>query len=336
MPVDVHAHYVPSSLIEAIRARSAEFGVTAVSVPGHASPALHFDYGFKVRPFFPKLVEPIAARRKWLQERGLSRQLLATWPDIYGYGLPRDKCAAWHRGLNDTLAETCAQHADRFSFVSSVPLPHAEDAAAELDRALGLGAVAVMISANVEEVNLGELSLDPFWAKAEATQTPVIVHPVLVKPAPRADKFGLRQIVQYTFDTTLGLGSMLFTGVPDRFPKLTVVAAHGGGALPYLIGRFDLVTSRSDPRTAGIAAAHPPSAYLKRLAYDTIVHSPTVLRFLADSVGIDRLLVGTDDSFPPCDDAPMQMLHDAGFSKAEIETIADANPRRLFPRLEKK
>lgn len=333
MPIDIHAHYVPASLIDAIRMRGPEFGVAAVLSAGSASPALHFDYGFKVRPFFPKLVEPIKARRTWLDQRGLDRQLLATWPDIYGYGLEREKCVAWHRVLNDTLGELCAEHGDRFSFVASVPLPNADDAAAELDRALDRGAVAVMISSNVEGINLGELSLDPFWARAEATQTPVIIHPVLVTPAPRAAKFGLTQIVQYTFDTTLGVGSLLFTGLLDRFPNLTVVLAHGGGALPYLIGRFDLVYSRTDHAAVGTVSAHPPSAYLKRLAYDSIVHAPQVLRFLADSVGIDRVLVGTDDSFPPADNEPMQKLRDAGFSANEIDAIADGNPRRLFPRL---
>ncbi len=86
-----------------------------------------------------------------------------------------------------------------------------------------------MVPANIEGVNIGEKPLDPFWAKAEALGLPVILHPVLVDAAPRAAKFALTQIAQYTFDTTLGIGSIIFSGVLDRFPALSIVLSHGGG-----------------------------------------------------------------------------------------------------------
>src|SRR5580704_18240869 len=105
-------------------------------------PAVAFDYGFKVRPFFPQLVESAELRRESLDRQGLDRQFVATWPDIYGFGLPREACAAWHRMLNDTLAAWCKKNSDRFSFVASLPLINSDDAAAELDRAASLGAVA--------------------------------------------------------------------------------------------------------------------------------------------------------------------------------------------------
>lgn len=95
---------------------------------------------------------------------------------------------------------------------------NAEAAAQELERSAGLGAIGVIISANVEDVNLGELALDPFWRKAEAMGLPVLVHPVNVGSAPRTKKFALAQIALYTYDTTLGIGSLLMSGVMDRFP----------------------------------------------------------------------------------------------------------------------
>ena len=122
--------------------------------------------------------------------------------------------------LNDTLAEWCAANSDRFAWICSVPLIDAHAAAEELERAAGLGACGVIISANIENINLGELALDPFWDKAQALGIAVLIHPVLVGPAPRAAKFGLAQIAQYTFDTTLGVGSLLMSGVLDRFPRL--------------------------------------------------------------------------------------------------------------------
>jgi aminocarboxymuconate-semialdehyde decarboxylase len=214
-----------------------------------------------------------------------------------------------------------------------VPLPNAEDAAAELARAIELGAVGMMLSANIEGLNIGELPLDPLWAKAESLGCPVILHPVLVGAAPRAAKFGLTQSVQYTFDTTLGIGSLLFSGVLDRFPRLTLVGSHGGGAFPYLAWRFDIMHARMDRKAQADIAADFPSKYAPRLAYDSIVHGGKQLRFLADLAGIDRIMLGTDYSFPPADLTPMQTIRDAGFSPAETQAIAEGNARRIFSKM---
>jgi aminocarboxymuconate-semialdehyde decarboxylase len=163
---------------------------------------------------------------------------------------------------------------------------------------------------------------------------PVILHPVLSTPAPRSAKFGLTQIVQYTFDTTLGVGSLMMSGVLDRHPNLTLILSHGGGALPYLVGRFDIMATRMDLKAQAVTAQRAPSDYVTRMAYDTIVHSPKVLRVLADIAGLDRLAIGTDESFPPADHAPIESLRAAGFSTTDIRLISEENPRRLIPRLD--
>jgi aminocarboxymuconate-semialdehyde decarboxylase len=332
VPIDVHAHYVPPQLIDAIVRHGKEIGVRLAKSDG-AAPALHFDYGFKVRPFFPRLIEQAAERRAWLDAQGIERQIVGTWPDIFAYGFAPDACVAWHRMLNDTLAAWCVDNSDRFAWIASVPLIRAEAAAEEAERAAALGACGVIVSSNVENVNLGELLLDAFWRKVEALGLPVLIHPVLVGPAPRAAKFGLAQIAQYTFDTTLGIGSLLMSGALDRFPRLKLLLAHGGGAYPYLAGRFDVMHRRMDRAAQGNVAAKAPSAYAAQMAYDSIVHAPKALRFLIDAVGLDNVVLGTDYSFPPADMEPLALLRSAGLSVAEIEMIADANPRRVFARL---
>jgi aminocarboxymuconate-semialdehyde decarboxylase len=331
VPIDVHAHYVPPQLIDAVAATGQEIGVRLVQSP--AGVALHFDYGFKARPFFPRLVEPVAERRAWLDAHGIDSQIIATWPDIFGYGLLIDACIAWHRMLNDTLSDWCSDNKDRFAWLASVPLTDAEAAASELERVAAMHAVGVIIPANVENQNIGELPLEAFWRKAEALHLPVLIHPVLVGPAPRAARFGLAQVAQYTFDTTLGVGSLLMSGVLDRFPRLALVLSHGGGAYPYLAGRFDIMHARMDRAAQGDVAARTPSAYASQMIYDSIVHAPKALRFLIDVVGLDNVVLGTDYSFPPADMEPLASLSAAGLSPAEIAAIADANPRRVFGRL---
>src|SRR5262249_10906695 len=182
--------------------------------------------------------------------------------------------------------------------------------------------------------NRGERPLEPFGPRAEALDLPVLVHPVLVGPAPRAARFGLTQVAQYTFDTTLGVGSLIMSGVLDRFPGLKLVLSHGGGAFPYLAGRFDIMHRRMDRAAQGDVAARTPSAYAAQMIYDSIVHAPKPLRFLVELVGIDNVVLGTDYSFPPADMEPLASLRAADLRPAQIRAIADDNPRRVFTRLQ--
>jgi aminocarboxymuconate-semialdehyde decarboxylase len=334
MPVDVHAHYVPPSILADVESRAADFGLTVVKHPPSCTCAFHFNYGLKVRPFFPKLVEPVEDRLAAMARQGVDRQVLSSWADIFGYGLPRDKAQAWHRFLNLHLSKLCADHSSSFSMLASVPLPHAQEAAAELEFAVKeLGAVGAVVAANVEGVNLGEVDLDAFWKTAVDLNVGVFIHPVQAQAAPRSARYALSQIAQYTVDTTLCVGSLIGEGVMDRFPALRLLLSHGGGTFPYLTGRFDCMHTRMDRAAQHDIAAQTPSAYLKRFYYDTILHDPTILRWLADRVSVSNIALGTDYSFPPADNDPMATVRAAGFSAAEIHAITEENPKVLFPGL---
>ncbi len=334
MPIDAHAHYVPPSILEAVAGRAGEFGLSVVRHPPECACAFHFDYGLKVRPFFPKLIESLDLRLAGMERQGIDRQVLSMWADIFGCGLPRDQSAKWHRFLNQHLAEVCANTPEKFSFLASVSLPHAEDAAAELDYAVReLGAVGAVIAANVRGINLGELELDAFWHKAIELDVGVFIHPVQAQAGPRTTRFALAQIAQYTMDTTLCVGSLIFSGVMDRFPQLRLLLSHGGGTFPYLTGRFDCMHERMDRAAQGDVAARPPSSYLKQFFYDTILHDPAILRWLAERVSAQQIVLGTDYSFPPADMTPLVSVGQAGFSPTELAAIVEDNARMLFPRL---
>src|SRR5205814_8863135 len=110
----------------------------------------------------------------------------------------------------------------------------------------GLGEGGAVAAARVEGTNLGELPLDEYWATAVELDVPVFLHPVQPNPTPRTRRFAMNQVVQYTLDTTLCVGSLIGAGVLDRFPSLRLILSHGGGTLPYVIGRFDVMFQRSD------------------------------------------------------------------------------------------
>lgn len=330
MPIDVHAHYVPPRILDVLRDKGRDYGISVMEGAA-ACPCLKFDHGLQARPFFARLLEDEGRRIAMLDDTGIDRQVLSMWADIFGYGMPAEKSRAWHRLLNESLSATVARHPDRFSWFASGPMGDAADAARELERAVReLGAAGGMVAANVEGENLGNLPLDEYWAAAQALNVPVFIHPAQPEPLPRTRRFGLNPIVQYVFDTTLTLGSLIFSGVLDRFPDLVIVVSHGGGALPYLVGRFDCMHERMDRAHQGDVAQGAPSGYLRRFYYDTILHDAAALRYLADKVDTDRIVLGSDDPFPPMDKDPLASLKQAGFSAQEMARIADENPRRLL------
>ena len=332
MPIDVHAHYVPHRVIATLEERAKDFGISLIKTPPQC--ALHFDYGLKVRPFFAKLIEPVEERLDGMAAQGVTCQVLSVWPDIFAYGLPSAIAARWHRLLNESLSDLCQRHPERFALFASVPLPDAAAAAREAEFAMKqLGAAGLVIASNVEGVNPGELALDELWHAAVELDAPIFIHPVQAMPPPRTAKFALAQIAQYTFDTTLCVGSLIFAGVLDRFPALRIILAHGGGTFPYLLGRFDCLHARMDRAAQGDVALAPPSAYVRRFHYDTILHSPMHLRWLAEAVSVERMLLGSDYSFPPSDLDPVGTVRKAGFSDVETAKIFDYNARALMPQL---
>lgn len=327
MTIDVHAHFVPAAVLEALEVRGRDFGVNLVEIePGRR--CCEFSYGLRIRPFFEGLLN-VDLRLGEMDRQGVEREVLTLWTDMFGYELPGDKGAAWHRVLNDSLARLCDTHANRFCWMASGPLQHPAAAARELERCMGAGALGAIVSANVCGDNLGERDLDEFWAACVALRAPVFVHPTQPTAAPRADRFALNQICAYTYDTTLAIGSMIFSGVLDRHPDLQLILSHGGGALPYLIGRFDRMHRAADRNATGNVAAEPPSAYLPRFHYDTILHDDAALTYLKGLVGSGRLLLGSDLPFPPGDPDPLATLR-AAFRQDEVDQIASVNPRALF------
>src|SRR5580704_14311103 len=333
MPIDVHAHYVPPHLLDALEGRAKDFGLTLQHGP-NCQCAIHFDNGPKIRPFFIELMEPVDKRLAAMDATGVSRQVLSSWCDIFGPHLDRAAASRWHRFLNEQLARLCEQHPDRFSLLASVPLPYPDESVAELDYGVrALGAVGAVIPANVSDVNLGDLDLDPFWQKAVDLDIGVFIHPVQAVPGKRVTKYGLTQIVQYTSDTSMTVGSIIMSGVLDRFPGLRLLLSHGGGGVPYLIGRFDCMHGRMDKAGQGNVAKAPPSAYLKRFFYDTILHDPETLHWLASRVSVARLVLGSDYSFPPADRDPVATVRRAGFTPAEKRAILGENALSLFPAL---
>ncbi|MCU1666219.1 MAG: aminocarboxymuconate-semialdehyde decarboxylase [Pseudonocardiales bacterium] len=288
---DLHAHYLAPSTIDRIRAGEFAPAVTLSDVDGRAR--FTFPTG-ATRTMLPAMAD-LDARLRHLDQCGIDIQVLSTWIDMFGYDLPEELAVSYHKSINEGLAEAVSSHPDRFRFFASVPLPWGDAAAAVLEDAMTrLGAVGSMIGTNVHGRYLDDERLAPFWQASERLHAPVELHPVNVAGADRLRGDELSNFLGNPFDTTIAASSLIFGGVLDRHPGLRFVLVHGGGYLPYAVGRL------SHGRAArGVAPEllRGPEDYLDRFFFDTVVYSPAVLSALASIVGVERLVLGTDYPF---------------------------------------
>lgn len=326
MIVDVHSHFLSPLAIEAARRAPDRYGVQVDGADG----AIRLRLGdpLPLRPLLPALHD-LAAYATFAGAQGMTGALVGPLMDIAGYHLPPAQGRAWSRLVNESLAESLGALPATFRGLATVPLQDPPAAAAELRHAvLTLGFRGAMIDTHVEGRALAEPALDPFWRAAMELSVPVILHPFVLEQVERFGAYYLHNLVGYPFETTLAAAGLIFAGTLDRMPELTVVLVHGGGFLPYQLGRFDRGhQARPEARTGG---AGPASGYARRFYYDTITHSARSLCFLCDVVGADRLLLGSDFPFGLGDPEPVAAVRRAGLGEANERAALGENAMRLF------
>ena len=170
-------------------------------------------------------------------------------------------------------------------------------------------------------------ALRPVLATAADLRVPLIVHPYYVASSPGLEDFYLTNLIGNPLATTVCAARLIFSGVLDELTGLRLVLMHGGGYLPYQIGRLDH-GHRVRPEARG--CAHPPSAYLDRFWFDTVTHAPRPLRFLTDTVGADHVVYGTDFPFDMAAGPLHDQLAGTSLSADETELIAGRNATALF------
>jgi aminocarboxymuconate-semialdehyde decarboxylase len=313
--VDVHAHVIVAEVTRGWRsaepgpagpgAAGAGPGVAAgVGVPEEWRPLVRRDGGGQVVEFRGRSIRSAVGEfvdvDRMLEEAaacGVDRLLLSPWVNLLPYDL--DPPAALHacRVQNDALAERCAAHPDRVSALGAVPLQDPRAAAAELERLMGervLGGVEA--AASVAGAFIGDDRFLPFWETAEAAAAVVLVHPTTRGfDLPVLEQHYLWNTVGNPLETAVAGAHLVMAGVLERFPRLRVVLAHGGGALPAVRGR--LRKAHSFQPQARARLTEPPDASLRRLYYDTVTHDTGLLRDLLDYAGADHVLLGSDRPF---------------------------------------
>ena len=324
--IDVHAHFYPERFLAAVETWGAPFGAR-VDRSDPRGPVLVAP-GTPTRPLEPRFFD-LPARLRSMDRQGVEVQALSlTIPMVYwADGAAGHRVA---RAFNDAASEAHTAYPDRFVGCATLPMQDPPRAAQELERASGLpGIRAVYLGTNVTGRELSDPAFFPIFERCQALKLPVLLHPITVIGAERLQPFYLHNLLGNPFDTAVAAAHLVFGGVLDRLPQLQVCLPHAGGALPYLAGRLQR-GQRVRPE-AQKAARRPVRTYLRRFSYDTISHDPRALRYLIDTVGADRVMLGSDFCFDMGYERPIQVVTGLrGFRQADQARILRGNAQRLL------
>ncbi|MEW1825459.1 amidohydrolase family protein [Streptomyces sp. NPDC088196] len=274
----------------------------------------------------PKLTD-VTTRLADLDAMGVDIQVVGPMP-MHHYWADPDLAINLARTVNAAVATHCATAPDRLYGLGTVPIQHPDLAVALLDQAVNdHGLYGISVSTTVNGRELADPAHDVVWQRAEELGAVVFVHPWGCSLGERLATNYLGNTVGQPVETTVALSHLIFTGVLDRFPRLKLVAAHGGGYLPTYIGRSDHAWQvREDAR----GCLEPPSAYLRRMWFDALVYTPGALRHLVEAVGADRVVLGTDHPFDMGVDDPVARLDAAGLTPADRAAVAGDNALDLL------
>ncbi|HEY2319956.1 MAG TPA: amidohydrolase family protein [Solirubrobacteraceae bacterium] len=282
--IDIHAHILDG------------YALGAAGPQGVAS-------GFGARPSVPpsgsrfaqinELMLDPARQVAAMDERGVDVHLLSAVLAVTPTGwAPPELALDLCRRYNDLAAEAARAHPARLVGSSILPLQDLDLALTELDRAVSqLGLRVLQLPANVGGVYLGEPPFRTLWEEIARRDLLVFLHPDGVRD-PWFQNYSMWNSVGQPIEEARVLASLIYEGVLEDLPGLRIVVSHGGGYLPHYYGRLDRNVHNMPDSTVHIS--QPPSAYLRRLYYDTCVYEPSTLSALVRQVGPDRLLMGSD------------------------------------------
>jgi aminocarboxymuconate-semialdehyde decarboxylase len=322
--VDVHAHAILGAVEAAVAGDPRLEAHKALDLVRNGAESTAVS-GRMVAERIPLLTR-LDARLAAMDAAGVDVQLVSPSPSQYHYWADPVLARTLYRTAHRGLADLVAQAPERLRGLGLVPLQHPDLLVEALDDALAHGHAGVEISSHAPGVELSDERLEPFWAHAAATGALVFLHPFGCTLDERLDRFYLANTVGQPVENAVALSHLIFAGVLDRYPGLRVLAAHGGGYLPTFIGRSDHAW---EVRPEARGCAEPPSSYLARLWFDSLVHTPDALRALVNAVGADRVLLGSDFPFDMGVTDPVERLAAAGLTPDQQHAIASGNAADL-------
>jgi aminocarboxymuconate-semialdehyde decarboxylase len=267
-------------------------------------------------------------RLKDMDATGVTIQVLSTIPVLFNYWAKPADGLETSRFFNDHIAECVSKEPDKFIGIGTVPLQDADLAIKEMERCVKeLKMPGLEIGSNVNGKNLSEKEFFPFYEAAEKLGCALFVHPWEMMGEKEMMKYWLPWLVGMPAETSRAICSMIFGGVFEKFPKLRVAFAHGGGSFPFTIGRiqhgFDV-----RPDLVAIDNNVDPKKYLGKFWFDSLVHDEDALNYLIRLVGDEKICLGSDYPFPLGEHHPGKMIEEMELASPAKEKLLHVNAKQ--------
>jgi len=324
LKIDIHAHYLPRDWPDLAE----KYADARFPVIHHTDDGRHRIY--KDGKFFREIWS-----KTWdAQERiddyarfGVQVQVISTVPVMFSYWAKPQHALELHQSLNDHMAETCRAFPRHYAGIGTVPLQSPRLAVQELERCVDqLGLQGVQIGSHLQVAhdqhwNLDAPELFMFFEAAADLGAAILVHPWDMMGSDTMPKYWLPWLVGMPAEQSRAACALIFGGVLERLPKLKICMAHGGGSFPYTIGRIEHGFNMR-PDLVATDNPHNPRDYLQQLYFDSWVADPAALRYLLDTCGVQRVMLGTDYPFPLGEQEP-------GAGIAQLQ-LGDDEQARLY------
>lgn len=306
LTIDIHTHILP----EHIPDWKEKFGYGGFIKLEHHAPCcakMVKDDGH----FFREIESNCWDAEKRMQEcdhHHVHVQVLSTVPVMFNYWAKPDDCLEMSMFLNDHIADIVKRFPKRFVGLGTIPLQAPHLAVKELERCMKIGLRGVQIGSHViNDWNLGSPALFPIFEKAQELGAAVFVHPWQMMGEEHIQRYWLPWLVGMPAETSRAICSLIFGGVFEKFPKLKVAFAHGGGSFPSTIGRIEH-GFHCRPDLVAIHNNKNPRDYIGKFWIDSLVHDPMMLEYIVKMFGPSRVALGSDYPFPLGENEPGTLI----------------------------
>ena len=323
--IDLHTHVIPPTVVDVMRNDPQRFGTRVIERDGE----LYFERRGNIVEMNREFYD-IEAKIAAMDRMRIDISALSVAPPIYFYALAPDAGLAAARMSNDGIAKMVAKYPARLRGMATLPMQDPDAAITELERAVKeYKFKAVEMGTSIEGEQLAHPKFRPVLKTIEQLGCFIFTHPYTCAAKGAMDQYEMANTVGYPLDSTLMAAHLMASGALDDLKRLRILIPHGGGYVPYQIGRF--ANAHKHRPAASVRTKTSPYDLLRRFYFDALTHDPRSTRHLINVVGVDRVVIGTDNPFNMGYDAPLTALDATpGLTPAEREAICSGTARSLL------
>lgn len=325
--IDMHAHIIPKSLESLIENNTIK-GITIETNSDTKLKSIVFND--KSRHPYSEIFYSIHKRLKIMKSQNILKQVISIIPRLFLYDFIDEEAILIHKTFNNDISDVVKEYTGNFIGMGSVPLQNVKASIEELGRLKHeLKFKSVQIGTFINGRNLSDEEFVPFFKKAEELGMFVFLHPLIVNENELTRNYHLSNLVGNPVQTTIAITNLMFSGIFDLAPNLKIGLAHGGGFLPYQLGRMQHgYQVRNDTKSK---AKKTPVEYVKKNVYfDGLTHSQGALKFLVEEFGSDKVMFGTDYPYDMAEYDQTEKIKALGISKKMKNQILFENAEEFF------